>query len=111
MAGMDLHLIRTFRSIYESGSLTRAAEELSVTQPSVSYALARLRKQLADQLFIRNAEGMILTHRATELFITFKTAVNAIDASVEAGKTFDPAVARQQFRFCLTDLGGAGISQ
>jgi DNA-binding transcriptional LysR family regulator len=105
MAGMDLHLIRTFLSIYESGSLTRAAEELSVTQPSVSYALARLRKQLADQLFIRNAEGMIPTRRATELFTTFKTAVNAIDASVEAGRTFDPAVTRQQFRLCLTDLG------
>ena len=102
---MDLQLIRTFLSIYESGSLTRAAEELSVTQPSVSYALARLRKQLADQLFFRNAEGMVPTRRATELFTTFKAAVHAIDSSVEAGRVFDPTTTRQQFRLCLTDLG------
>lgn len=71
----------------------------------LSYALARLRKQLSDQLFVRNAEGMIPTRRATELFTTFKAAVSAIDASVDAGKVFNPADTRQQFRLCLTDLG------
>jgi DNA-binding transcriptional LysR family regulator len=102
---MDLHLIRTFLSIYETRSLTRAAAVLSVTQPSVSYALARLRKQLADPLFIRDPDGMAPTRRATELFKTFKTAVGAIDATVEAGRNFDPMLTTQQFRLCLSDLG------
>lgn len=102
---MDLSLLRTFTAIYETGSLTRAALTLSVTQPSVSYGLGRLRKQLGDPLFIRTADGMIPTRRATELFETIKPAVAAIDATVEAGRTFDPASARQQFRLCLSDLG------
>jgi len=105
MTGMDLNLIRTFLSIYEHRSLTRAAQELSITQPSVSYALGRLRKQLSDQLFIRNADGMVPTRRASELFQIFKTAVRNIDASVEAGRSFDPSATQQQFRLCLSDLG------
>lgn len=105
MANVDLHLLRTFLTIYETRSLTRAAAVLSVTQPSVSYALARLRKQLADPLFIRDPDGMAPTRRAAELFKTFKSAVGAIDASVEAGRNFDPALTKQQFRLCLSDLG------
>ncbi|GLB66571.1 transcriptional regulator [Arthrobacter mangrovi] len=102
---MDLNLLRAFTAIYETGSLTRAALELSITQPSVSYALGRLRKQLADPLFARTAEGMVPTRRATELFETIRPAVAAIDATVEAGRAFDPASTRQEFRLCLTDLG------
>jgi DNA-binding transcriptional LysR family regulator len=102
---MDLNLLRAFMTIYETGSLTRAATVLSVTQPSVSYALGRLRKQLGDPLFIRSAEGMSPTRRATELFETIKPAIAVIDATVETGRTFDPASTRQEFRLCLSDLG------
>lgn len=105
MAGLDLNLVRTFLTIYETRNLTRAAAVLSVTQPSVSYSLARLRKQLADPLFIRDPDGMAPTRRATELFKTFKTAVGSIDATVEAGRKFDPALTKHQFRLCLSDLG------
>lgn len=102
---MDLNLLRAFMTIYETGSLTRAATALSITQPSVSYALGRLRKQLADPLFVRSAEGMTPTRRATELFETIKPAIAVIDATVETGRTFDPASTQQEFRLCLSDLG------
>ena len=102
MAKVDLELIRTFNVIYETRSLTRAAVELSVTQPSVSYSLARLRKQLDDPLFVRGAEGMEPTARATELFRVFKRTVSEIDAAVD---TFDPEKSDRTFRLCLSDLG------
>ncbi|RZU62669.1 DNA-binding transcriptional LysR family regulator [Zhihengliuella halotolerans] len=102
---MDLNLLRAFMTIYETGSLTRAASVLSVTQPSVSYALGRLRKQLSDPLFIRSADGMTPTRRATELFETIKPAIAVIDATVETGRNFDPASTRHEFRLCLSDLG------
>ncbi|MDR6639518.1 LysR family transcriptional regulator [Paenarthrobacter nitroguajacolicus] len=105
MTGMDLNLLRAFMTIYETGSLTRAAATLSVTQPSVSYALGRLRKQLGDPLFIRSAEGMTPTRRATELFATIKPAIEVIDSTVETGRTFEPASTRREFRLCLSDLG------
>ena len=44
MSHIDLNLIRTFITLYEARSVTLAAERLFVTQPSVSYGLARLRE-------------------------------------------------------------------
>lgn len=105
VANLDLRLIRIFNLIYETKSLTRTASALSVTQPSVSYALSQLRKQLADPLFVRAPEGMVPTSRATELFKVFKRSVNEIDLVVESITSFDPATSRQVFRLCLSDLG------
>ncbi|GAA1248646.1 LysR family transcriptional regulator [Prauserella halophila] len=102
---LDLRLVRIFNLIYETKSLTSTAEALSVSQPAVSYALAQLRKQLADPLFIRNPEGMIPTARAAELFEVFKRSVNEIDLVVDSVTSFDPATSRRNFRLCLSDLG------
>ncbi|MEO9713557.1 MAG: LysR family transcriptional regulator, partial [Marinobacter alexandrii] len=43
MQKSDLGLIKVFLSIYEDGSVSKAAETLNLTQPSVSYSLSRLR--------------------------------------------------------------------
>jgi DNA-binding transcriptional LysR family regulator len=77
---VDLHLIRTFFGIYETGSLTRTAEALHVTQPSVSYALRRLRAELNDPVFIRDGSGMYPTVHATELYDTSNESIRRIDA-------------------------------
>lgn len=58
MSPIDLNLIRTFVTLYEAGSVTLAAERLFVTQPSVSYALARLRELFDDALFTRTRDGI-----------------------------------------------------
>ncbi|YCK79751.1 LysR substrate-binding domain-containing protein (plasmid) [Arthrobacter sp. D3-18] len=105
MASLDLRLVRIFNLIFETGSLTRTASVLSVTQPSVSYALSQLRKQLADPLFIRGPEGMHPTARAVELFEVFKRSVNEIDLAVESLTLFDPMASNRTFRLCLSDLG------
>jgi hypothetical protein len=51
VAETDLNLVRTFLRLYETRSVTRTAEQMSLTQPSVSHALRRLRKQFNDNLF------------------------------------------------------------
>ena len=55
---IDLNLIRTFVAIYETQSVSGAAKRLSITQPSVSYSLNRLRDLLHDPLFTRSRDGM-----------------------------------------------------
>ncbi|NYI66942.1 LysR family transcriptional regulator [Spelaeicoccus albus] len=105
MSALELNLIRTFTAIYETGSVTEASTMLSVTQPSVSYGLARLRKQLADPLFVRSGTTMAPTDRAVELYPTLSRAVSAIDAAVGGDEQFDPATSRRMFRLCLSDLG------
>ncbi|MFG6278099.1 LysR family transcriptional regulator [Microbacterium sp. 5K110] len=104
MASVDLDLLRTFVAIYERRSLTLAAGVLNVTQPSVSYALGRLRRDLGDALFVRSSAGMEPTARAEQLYAVARPAIDGID-DVVAGRDFDPATARTRFRVALTDMG------
>ena len=102
---MDLNLLRTFVSVHETGSLTRTARALQVTQPSVSHALARLRKHFDDPLFLRTRQGMRPTALATELYASFKDSLIRIDRTVDSTRRFDPGTAQRRFRICLTDVG------
>lgn len=102
---LDLNLTRTFLSIYDHRSVTRAAEELSLTQPTVSHALGRLRRALRDPLFVRGPAGYEPTRRASELAAVFRQAVVAVDDAVDADRAFDPSTTARAFRLCLTDLG------
>jgi DNA-binding transcriptional LysR family regulator len=103
--GLDLNLTRTFLSIYETRSVTRAAEALALTQPTVSHALGRLRRQLEDPLFVRGPGGLEPTARAHELAVVFRRSVAAIDDAVAANRSFDPATTTRSFRLCLSDVG------
>lgn len=102
---IDLNLIRTFLSIYDNRSVTRAAKELSLSQPTVSYALGRLRRALEDPLFVRGAGGLEPTVRARELASAFRPAVASIDDAVGTGRVFDPSTTTRSFRLCLSDIG------
>jgi len=104
VASIDLGLLRTFVAIYERRSLTLAAAVLNVTQPSVSYALGRLRGDLGDTLFVRSAQGMAPTARAEQLYPVARAAIDAID-DVVTGREFDPHTAHARFRVALTDMG------
>lgn len=75
MSPIDLNLIRTFVTLYEAGSVTLAAERLFVTQPSVSYALARLRELFDDALFTRTRDGIQPTFVAEQLYGTFRESL------------------------------------
>jgi DNA-binding transcriptional LysR family regulator len=105
MPSLDLNLLRTFVSIYETHSLTQSARVLSVTQPSVSHALSRLRRQLGDPLFVRGPQGMQPTLKAAELFSIFRKSLNEIDLAVEDVQVFAPETSARTFRLCLSDLG------
>ena len=102
---MDLNLIRTFLYIYDTGSLTLTARALFVTQPSVSHALGRLRRELNDDLFIRTSGRMEPTPVARGLCPAFRESVARIDRAVEAVVAFDPATSEHRFRSALSDLG------
>jgi LysR family hydrogen peroxide-inducible transcriptional activator len=58
---VDLHHVRYFLAIAESGSFTAAAEIAFVTQPTLSAAISRLEDELGARLFERGARGVRLT--------------------------------------------------
>jgi DNA-binding transcriptional LysR family regulator len=105
VAELDLNLVRTLVSVYETGNLTRTAQALQVTQPTVSHALSRLRHHFGDPLFVRGRHGMEPTAVAAELYAGFRTALRGIDLTAESTRRFDPATSTRRFRLCLTDVG------
>ena len=64
---LSLHQLTVFLSVYEHGSLTRAAEELGYAQPSVSEQVRALEKTLGVQLFRRVGRGVVPTTVADTL--------------------------------------------
>ena len=102
---IDLNLVRTFVLLYQTGSATRTAETLFVTQPSVSHALNRLRKQFNDQLFTRSATGLSPTVVADRLYPPLAQALTVVDDAVRGTREFDPAASERVFRIRWTDLG------
>ncbi|WP_040125116.1 LysR family transcriptional regulator [Paraburkholderia xenovorans] len=104
-ASTDLNLIRAFVAIYETGSVSAAARRLNLTQPTVSYALSRLRTLLHDPLFSRTREGMAPTFNASQLYETFRQALDRIEGAIAATRYFDAATSTRCFRIALSDLG------
>ncbi|WP_338463563.1 LysR family transcriptional regulator [Franconibacter daqui] len=102
---MDLNLAKVFIAIYEKGSVSAAAESLFITQPSVSYALKKLRDELGDELFLRGKLGMEATRAAEEIYEDFKKAVLQIESVVEGRKAFSYKDSHQTFRIAMSDLG------
>lgn len=91
----DLNLLPVFTVLMEERSVTRAAERLGLTQPSLSNALNRLREMLRDPLFIRERYGMQPTPKAEELAPAITAALASLDSVVLGQQAFDPMQAQQ----------------
>src|SRR5689334_5737966 len=100
----DLNLLTVAVSLYDCGSVTRAAEALSMSQSAVSMALARLRAAIGDPLFVRGPAGITPTPRASRLV----ESVRPLIAHVQTGlrdEEFEPASTRTTFTFAMSDVG------
>ena len=105
---VDLNLIRSFVAIYETRSLTAAAARLYVTQPAVSQALGRLRRDLNDPLFRRVGRAMEPTPLAVSLFPGFREGLAGIDRTIDGAVGFDPSASTRRSRIALSELGEIG---
>jgi DNA-binding transcriptional LysR family regulator len=106
---IDLNLVRVFVTIYEAGSLSDAAKRLHVSQPSISYALSRLRQLFGEPLFKRHRAGMTPTFFATQLYGKFRAAVAEIEGTIAGTRSFDPQSSTRCFRLALSDIGEAAL--
>ena len=82
MALPDLNQLRTFVALYELRSVTAVAEQLHVTQPTVSYTLRRLRERFGDELFRREGHDMVPTPKAAQLFGPLHEALAQIEEKI-----------------------------
>ncbi|MGV3635089.1 MAG: LysR family transcriptional regulator [Pseudorhodoplanes sp.] len=60
---IPIELLRSFVVIQESGSFTRAAEALSLTQPAISAQIKRLQQLVGGEVFVRSGFGISLSEK------------------------------------------------
>ena len=101
---MDLNLLRMFHRIYAFKSVSAAAASLGVTQSAVSHSLAKLRKLLGDDLFVRS--GLVLgpTKRADRLFASVQDMLNIFEEQIAQPVSFDPSRQSHTFSIAISDM-------
>jgi DNA-binding transcriptional LysR family regulator len=105
---LDLNLLRVFDEVMAERSLTRAARNLSLTQPAVSNALRRLRDALGDELVRRQGHGVEPTPRALALWPSVREALRQLQDAI-APSTFVPQEANNTFILSMADATAAEL--
>jgi len=100
---IDLNLLVYFDTLLRKQNVTRAAEELGISQPAMSNGLQRLRKLFNDPLLVRTSKGMSPTERAERLRPLVRQIVASVEKAVESEEEFDPARANRVFRVSVSD--------
>lgn len=100
---LDLNLLRLFEAVLHSGSVSRAATQLGLTQSAASNGLARLRDVLGDPLFIRRPGGVEPTARARDLAAPVAAALSALRMAIDGQAPFDPAGAEAEVVIGMSD--------
>lgn len=96
-------LLQLFDMLYQCRSVTRAAEQLGQSQPTISIWLARLREQLNDPLFVRTPGGMAPTPRADQLIGPCREVLESLRRLTAWEPQFIAATAQRRFRLCVSD--------
>ncbi len=104
MSKLDLEWLTVFDEIYQSSSVSRAAETLGIAQATASIALNKLRLHFNDKLFIRTSQGMLPTPYAKSIYPSLKDVVERLEQVRTSRAAFDPASSSRSFRICMTDL-------
>jgi DNA-binding transcriptional LysR family regulator len=107
IAGIDLNLLRTFHAMYTAGSVSRAAEQLGLSQPTLSHCLSRLRILYRDPLLVRAKGGMVPTAKADRLAAAVRHALNILDVAIQQDERYEPAASARTFRLHMSDIGEA----
>lgn len=103
MADINLRLLRLFHAIYETGSTTRAAARLGLSQPTVSIGLGQLRSHYGDPLFVQVAGGMTATPLADHLIGPIRHTLDNVRTLSRQRATFDPEQSTRCFRIAMSD--------
>ena len=105
---LDLNLLRVFDEVMAERSLTRAAHNLSLTQPAVSNALRRLRDTLGDELVRRSGQGVEPTPQALALWPSVRQALRQLQAAI-VPSSFAPMEASSTFVLAMADATAAEL--
>ena len=102
----DLNLLPVLETLLRRRSVTRAGEEVGLSQSATSHALMRLREQFGDELLRFSGRRVQLTPRAEALAAPLRGALERLEQLLES-EQFDPATSNRSFTILTADYMGA----
>ncbi|AZD30194.1 LysR family transcriptional regulator [Pseudomonas chlororaphis] len=106
---LDINLLLTLDVLLAEHNVTRAAQRLNLSQPSVSVHLAKLREIFGDPLLLPGPRGMRPTARADELREPLRRALEALELAVSPASPFDPGAAEHTWSVSASDYGESTV--
>jgi DNA-binding transcriptional LysR family regulator len=106
---IDLNLLVYLDVLLRECNVTRAAEELGISQPAMSNSLRRLRDLFDDPILVRTSDGMTPTDRALELQPLVRTVLAAAEQAVLPKTEFNPFESPRIFRIMASDYSEATL--
>ena len=97
LAKLDFNLLKVLDALLKDRSVSKAADRLNLSQPTVSHALKRLREQLNDQLMVRSSRGMDPTPYAESLIDPLSKILTIIERDILRQDLFNPKTNKRAF--------------
>jgi DNA-binding transcriptional LysR family regulator len=105
MDGIDMTQWRLLASLAENYSLSAAAAKIGISQSTASHALAKLRRQVGDALFVRTGGGVTPTPYGAQLCEAARNALDTLLDGLTVEHPFDPATTNRRFNISLNTIG------
>lgn len=102
---ISLRHLRVLTVLLEVGSLTRTAQILETTQPTISKILAKLRAHFGDPLLVRAGLSMRPTPKAIGLAEPLRELLATSAAMRSSAASFDPSASPREFSIIVTEVG------
>jgi len=97
MNNVDMQQLECFMALIKHQNVSRAANAIGVSQPTVSLALKKLREQFKDPLFVRTNGHMTPTNRALELEIDIGEILDKVNLLNQSKTVFDAKIDEAKF--------------
>ena len=109
LSQVDLNLFVVLEAIYREGNITRAGQQLNLTQPAISHALKRLRDLLQDPLFVRQGPHMVPTPFTRNMIEEVRQALQILEMNLSQSRNFIPENTRRNFHLSMWEYAEALI--
>lgn len=93
----NFNLLAVFAAVMEQGSLSKAAEHLNTNQSTISTSLARLKKEVGQELFVRSGRGVVPTAYSQSLYKQIEEPINQLNGVFRSLGSFDPLTTKRNF--------------
>lgn len=104
MHSLDINQLRLVEALARIGNLGEAAKEIGLSQSAASHALARLRKEVQDPIFVRASNGMSPTPYGAQLAASVRDALQTLSAGLNRHPDFLPSNSIRTFNVIMSDV-------